>query len=333
MASLIQKADDGVLGVASDFIRNFKEGLTSVETTLKTLSQSTLDTKNEFVLDTLQISACSTEKYFREAANSLDASIHFFQNESCMLLESDKELRGNIENLAQSIKEEKRNIENFQNQLTQCEREKDNAERKLQDTMEKLMSLERQKNSMPLRAAASGTMGILVGSLLLGPVGGMLAVGINGALFFAEVNSLKNKIAEYESYFKSHVDIISDLYSTMLEAKVKMFGNEIKMHLLDLQSKLSTHLLEKNRENSRALACIKETLKKFTNSISRIHSTSKVVLIESEEIYDFKNLINSLIALGTAIEAVMPDQGISNRLKDLSKRANSCKMLDSEFSF
>ena len=333
MASLIQKVDSDIRVLSNDFIRNFEEGLTSVEIILTTLSETNLERKDEVKLKTI---AFSIEKYFKEAVSKLDAIINYFRVvliRVVLLLVSDKELVESIDNLAQSIKEEGRNIENFRNQLAQSEKEKDIAERRLLDTLEDLMNLERRKNSIPLRAAASGTLGILVGTLLLGPLGGALAVGINGAAAVAEISSLNHKVEEYKSHFKSQVDTISDLHSKIHEAKVKMFAKEIKILVLGTESGLSKRLLEKNKENSRNVTRFKETLKQFTNSISRIHGASKVVSIESQEIYELKSLINSLLELGTAIETVLPGYGISNRLEDLSKQANTCKMLESEFSF
>ena len=302
-----------------DFIKNFGLGLVSVESILKTLSDSSLDANKEVVL---RAYASSIEHHFKTAEGKLDAIIDFFQSKLCSLLESKEELCKNTEEFAQTIKDEERNIEEIQNQLAQSEKEKDLAFRKLVDTSEKLRDLERQENSLLFKLTGREVATILIGHFLLGPVGGLLSIGINGVAFAAEIIPLKRKVAEYESHLKSHMDTISDLNS-----------KEKKMFLLNNKKIELRYELEQIKDNSNKIAMFKETLKKFMNSISRIHSRSRVVSIACQEIYELKSLFNSLRELGASIEATFPGFGISSRLEALAIRADTFKMLDSEFSF
>ena len=313
-----------------DFIKNFGLGLVSVESILKTLSNSSLDANKEVVL---RAYASSIEHHFKTAEGKLDAIIDFFENKLCSLLESKEELVENTEELAQSIKDEERNIGEIQNQLAQSEKEKDLAVRKLVDTSEKLRDLERQEYSLLFKLTGREVATILIGHFLLGPVGGLLSVGINGVAFAAEIIPLKRKVAEYESHLKSHMDTISDLNSKMISAQIHKVVKEKKMFLLINKKIELGYELEQIKDNSNKISMFKETLKKFMNSISRIHIGSRVVSIACQEIYELKSLFNSLRELGASIEATFPGFGISSRLEALAIRADTFKMLDSEFSF
>ena len=307
--------------LANYLINNFEEGLIGMKKLLQKLFGKKRFLLN-FGLNNLQRKASSVESFFRQAEDNLDDIIQLVK-EDLTNLEATK--NGNIqeiEKLYQGIKEEEATVEKLKHDLKKNEEEKEELEKSIKET-KKDLDLQRKK----INAYHTGILSRVYSLISLLPFGEKSS---SLASLESAITSLEEKCHEDDSYVSSLKNIISNLNVLILQRQNDILAKEEEKTELEENTNELTVSLDSYQEQCLRIIQLKTNLNKKLNSVSRVQLRTNVAIVKSQEINDFKIIINTILKICSEIETLIQESRISAKITRLTKQANT--MLESEFN-
>ena len=136
------------------------------------------------------------------------------------------------------------------------------------------------------------------------------------ASIISAITSLEEKCHEDDSYVSSLKNIISNLNVLILQRQNDILAKEEEKTELEENTNELTISLNSYQEQCLRIIQLKTNLNKKLNSVSRVQLRTNVVIVESQEINDFKIIINTILKICSEIETLIRESRISAKITE-----------------